>query len=198
MLVPIGSVNPTWPDWEEDLRRCHEVHRMAGIRLHPGYHGYTLESSGFARLLQLASERGLLVQIVLEMEDPRVQHPQLKAPTINPAPLVALLPPLPKARVQLLNSWQWARQPAARALLTMGNVTHDIAGLEGVGAIGRVLEGRQGYVGNKVPIERIVFGSHAPFFPLESTLIRMFESRLTLPQMRTIMETNAHRLIAVA
>ena len=24
MLTAIGSINPAWPDWEEDLRRCHE------------------------------------------------------------------------------------------------------------------------------------------------------------------------------
>ena len=116
---------------------------MPGIRLHPGYHGYALDAPEFATLLRRATERGLLVQIALEMEDPRVQHPLLKAPTISPAPLVSLLKGLPTARVQLLNSWQWTRQPAARALLAMDNVTHDIAGLEGVGALGRILAGRR-------------------------------------------------------
>lgn len=197
-LVPFGSVNPMWPEWEEDVRRCHEVHRMPGLRLHPGYHGYALNHPNFAQLLRLATERGLLVQIALEMEDTRVQHPAIKAPPVNPAPLVALLKEIPHARVQLLNSWQWTRQAPARALLTMENVTHDIAGLEGVGSVGRMLEGRHWYLTGQAALSRVLFGSNAPYFPVEAMLLRMFESPLTLAQMQAIMEKNARRLLARA
>lgn len=194
MLRPVGSVNPMWPGWQEDLRRCHEVHRMHAVRLHPGYHGYGVEHAEFERLLRAAAERGLLVQIALEMEDVRVQHPLLKAPPVNPAPLVRLLPTLPAARVQLLNSWAWTRQAAARPLLELENVTHDIAGLEAVGGVRRMLEGNHWYYGGKVALERLLFGSHVPYFPVEATLLRMFESRLSAAQLAAVLENNARRV----
>lgn len=69
MMLPFGSVNPTLPDWEDDLRRCHEAHRMPGIRLHPTYHGYTLADPRFAHLLTLTAKAKLVVQIVTWLDD---------------------------------------------------------------------------------------------------------------------------------
>ena len=50
ILIPFGTVNLAWPDWEEDLRRCHEVYRMPGIRLYPTYQTFDLNHIEFPRL----------------------------------------------------------------------------------------------------------------------------------------------------
>jgi uncharacterized protein len=62
-------MNPKLPDWEEDLRRCHENHHTVGIRLYPNYHGHRLGDPAFAKLLSMAADRKIMVQIALSMED---------------------------------------------------------------------------------------------------------------------------------
>lgn len=195
LLVPFGSVNPVWPDWEEDLRRCGEGYGMPGIRLYPGYHGYALEHPDFRRLLEAATERGMIVQIALEMEDSRVHHPVVDAPDASAAALPGILREIPGARVQVLNGNGAIRSRRVSEELREAGVAVEISSLEGVGAVGKLLAGNlvNGLAG--WPVERVLFGSHAPFFPVENGLLKLFESPLSREQMVAVMRGNARRLL---
>ena len=195
MLVPIGSVNPAWPDWQEDLRRCHEQYRMPGVRLYPAYHGYTLDHPEVVKLLAAAAKRGMLVQIVLRLEDERVHHAALDVGSINLAPLVEALQKVPDAKAQLLNAAGSILGNNLPALVRDTKVTFDIAAIEGNGGIGRVLDGKLLSFRAAIPVERLLFGSHAPFFPCESALLKLFESPLGLEQLQPLMNGNARRLM---
>jgi predicted TIM-barrel fold metal-dependent hydrolase len=175
------------PDWEEDLRRCHEDHKMPGIRLHPNYQGYKLDDPVFARLLDLAAERGLLVQLVVTMEDERTQHPLMRVPHVDVAPLLALLGSRSKLRIILLNWSRGVSSSLAAKLSVAGQVYFDIATVEGVGGVSNLLK--------QVPAERVVFGSYAPFFYFESALLKLKESVLSDAQAKAIRTGNARRLL---
>jgi hypothetical protein len=195
LFVPIGSVNPAWADWEEDLRRSHEQYHMSGVRLYPAYHGYTLDQPQFQRLLGQAARRGMLVQIVLRMEDERVHHAATSIPPVKIGPLTEVLQKAPGAKVQLINSAGPLLGNDVSALVRETEVTFDIAATEGNGGVGRLIEGKNPSYRGAVPVERLVFGSHAPFFPCESALMKLFESPLTLEQLDKLMHANARRLI---
>jgi predicted TIM-barrel fold metal-dependent hydrolase len=196
VLVPIGSVNPAWPDWQEDLRLCHDQYRMPGVRLYPAYHGYTLDHAEFARLIGEAAKRGLLVQIALRLEDERVHHQAISIPLVNVSPLVELLKKVPEAKVQLIDSAGPLLGNNVSALVRETQVTFDIAACEGNGGVGRLIEGTNPSYRGAIPVDRLTFGSHAPFFPCESALMKLFESPLSLEQLDKLMHANARRLIA--
>ncbi len=187
LLVPFGSVNPALPDWEEDLRRCHEEHRMPGIRLHPNYGGYAVTDREFERLLRMAAERGLLVQLAVRMQDERVHHWLTKVPPVNPTPLAALARSIPRLRLVMLGALQTIPAPWAQDLAGTGRVAFDIAMLEGVGAVAFAIE--------SLGIQSLVFGTHAPLFYIESASLKLRESDLSAQQLRAIRHENAQRLL---
>ncbi len=188
LLVPFGSVNPKLPDWEDDLRRCVEEHHMPGIRLHPNYHGYNLDDPDFARLLRLAAERGLIVQLALLMEDERTMHPLLRVEPTNVTPLFDATKQAPGLRLVLLNSQSVLRGRALAGLLAAGEVYVEIAMLEGVGGVANLLA--------QTPLNRVLFGSYTPLFYFESALLKLQESPLSEEQLGAIRRDNARRLLA--
>lgn len=215
-FLPFGTVNLSWPDWQEDLRRCHEVHKMKGIRLYPSYQTFDLTHPDFPLLLSEVSKRKMMLQIVGDMEDSRNHHPIVLTRDFSFGPLIDLLKNDRQARVQLL---YWNHRISAKQLdefIEKTNVVFDTARIETNGGVEALLEGNKnqrervftfgglermvseipwGRNGNPVPAERISFGSHAPFFPVEANLLKLFESDLTLDQSKAIMEANATRLL---
>lgn len=188
LLLPFGAVNPRLPDWEEDLRRCHEEFGMPGVRLHPNYHGYKLDDPLVPPLLSQAAERGLIVQLAVTMEDERTQHPLVQVAHVDLAPLAEIVKRTPKLRLVLLNAFRSLRPEVRDQLVAAGQVYFEIATLEAVGGVEKLI--------GQIPGERILFGSYAPLFYFESALLKLQESLLGNVQLAAIREMNAKRLLA--
>lgn len=186
-LLPFGSVNPKLPDWQEDLRRCHDEHGMPGIRLHPNYHGYGLRDPVFAELLALAAQRGLIVQLALRMEDERTHHPLLRLPPVDAAPLAGIVMAEPGLRLVILHWKDLLGPEQLRRLSAAGRVYFEISMLEGLGNLASLVE-------NVSPL-RVLFGSNSPLFYFESALFKVREAGLDEQQQRAVFAENARLLL---
>ena len=180
-LIPVGSINPTLPDWQRDLRQCLQEYKMHAIRLHPNYHGYTLADPRFEELLKLASTAGRLIQIAVAMEDRRTQHPLVHVADVDLSPLPGLLKTHQGARVQLLNY-----RPKAADLESLGECSQlffDTSRVDGTDGISKLIK--------SVSPERIMFGTHAPFLIPEAATIRITESHLSAKEQALLMNQTA-------
>jgi predicted TIM-barrel fold metal-dependent hydrolase len=187
LLAPFGSVNPKLPDWQEDVRRCAKDYRMPGIRLHPNYHGYEVTDPVFPELLHVAAANSLIVQLVVCMEDLRTQHPLMRVPPVDLSRLAQVVKSQPSTRLLLLNWWPSLRGERIRALADAGEVYFDVAMLEGIEGVARLVE--------QIPPERILFGSHSPFFYFEAALLKVQESGLPEGTKTMLFEGNARRIL---
>lgn len=158
---------------------------MRVIRLHPNYHGHTIESPAFRELLAFAVKHRLVVQVVTQMEDERTQHPQVRVTAVDLAPLAPIMREMKEARVMLLNA---SAAMVLRHLQDCPNVWLDFAMIEGVGGVGNLLK--------TWPQERLVFGSFAPVFYWESAVLKMRESALDEGQTQAVRSRNAAELLA--
>jgi len=182
-LIPFGAINPKLPDWQEDLRRCREEHRMPGIRLYPNYHGYKLDDAVFPELLAAAASRGLIVQIALAMEDERTQNPLMQVAPVDPAPLLETVKRQTSARVVVLNGNRVTR---AKQLAEAG-VYFDFAMREGIGGVARLV--------GETAASRVMFGSNYPLFYFESAELKLKEAGLPEIEARAIRDENARALL---
>jgi predicted TIM-barrel fold metal-dependent hydrolase len=184
MFLPIGAVNPLLPDWQEDLRRCHETFNMRGIRLHPTYHGYTLDDPRFARLLELAANGGMFVQLVVGLTDGLRGFLQPKTSAVD----IARIP-------KTVGSNRGVR-------LLLSNVRTATAGIAGAARAGSIYvdvghssDGPQlkEYV-DRVTADRVVYGSGAPLFA-PATISKVLEQAKLAPRAAaSISHANAKRL----
>lgn len=181
LLTPFGCVNPTLPDWEDDLRRCHDELGMPGIRLHPNYHGYSLDDARFKELLGMAREFRLLVQLAVSMEDTRTQIARLQTADVDLKPLPGLLHNATGPEVMLLN--YKPRGEVVRELAQAERITFDVARVEGTDGIARLMQATSP--------QRVCFGTHAPFFIYEAALIKVYESQLPAEEIRQLLAANA-------
>jgi predicted TIM-barrel fold metal-dependent hydrolase len=186
LLLPIGTVNPTLPDWEEDVRRCHESFKMPGIRLHPAYHGYALDDPRFARLLALAAERGLFVQLVARLTNERRRFLTPRVTQVDLGPLAQIVSPVRELRLLIVGT-KAAEMLRMKEVLNRSSPYFDFARATDVESLGRLVKG--------VSVERIVYGSASPLMDVRPGSNVLQQAKLTAEEVHAISSGNAPRLI---
>ena len=154
--LPFGTVHLGLPDWQEDVRRCHERYHMRGIRIYPNYHQYSLDGTAAMAFFAECHRRGLVVQIVMSLEDRRTQHPLVRVPAVDPNSLLPAVRRYPDLPLMLLNAFRETPVGKLEPLVRAGRLYVELATLERAAGLERLV--------NVIPASRICYGSNAPLF----------------------------------
>jgi hypothetical protein len=121
------------------------------------------------------------------MEDERTQHPVFRVPAVDLRPLDALLGKVPGLRLQILNAFRGVTLEDAGRIVRAGDVSFDIATLEGVDRLTTLVE--------RIGAERVAFGSHFPLFQIESAVLKLQETKLPREVVSRISGSNAEQVL---
>jgi predicted TIM-barrel fold metal-dependent hydrolase len=113
----------------------------------------------------------------------------MRIPPVDPAPLLDLVKRMPDLRLVLINAGYQGVHKTEHIpeLGKTGSIYFDIARIEGIGAVARLVE--------HTSPSRVVFGSHYPFFYFESSVLKVREAGLPDDQAMAVLEGNARGLL---
>lgn len=102
-LWPMATINPRFPHWEQDLRRCHEILGMKGVRLFPRYHDYDANSPVAIDVATACAEAGLPIFLPHRLEDERQRHWMDPGRTLDLSQVAGLIGAVPDATFVITN-----------------------------------------------------------------------------------------------
>jgi predicted TIM-barrel fold metal-dependent hydrolase len=159
---------------------------MPGIRLHPNYHGYRLDDPRFARLLDLAARRQVIVQFVAWLDDARHKWLTPSSP-VDLQPLVQVITRLPSLRLVIAGGVAKIDDEAIRQLLSSNQAYFDFAHLAATTPLPTLVD--------RTSPSRIVVGSGTPLHPIEPARTKLQEATLSNDRFSAIASRTAAELI---
>lgn len=163
-FMPVANINPVYSDGEEDLIRCAKL-GFKGVKLFPGQHNYGLSCGESVRIMRMAAQYGMFVQIPIYVEDLRQRHNMdimypVEADEIKEAVIKA------PDTVFILSNYPF--ESYAKTLEGVGhNVYYDISRMDCLKSnmIGRMID--------RYGSEKLLFGTGAPLEYIDVQLVKI-------------------------
>jgi len=127
---PYATLNPAYAGWERDLGRCVDL-GFAALRLYPCYHGYSLDGSEAAAIIDAAAEAGLPISLPCRVVDVRQRHWMDVTENLDPMQVLEVAEAHPKATFIVTegilrypaDSETWQRMRAVNYFVEMSRMT---------------------------------------------------------------------------
>jgi predicted TIM-barrel fold metal-dependent hydrolase len=191
-LVTMGTINPTYEQWEDDIRQCQEDMGMKGIRLFPIYHGYAVDGPEARKVLAACVERNLPVSIPSRIEDPRQRNWMDPGETVSAAGIANLMAAVPGATVYITNLRggmgnlpMWRSEAVKNQHWYVDLSLSEVHG--GLDLLARQSGGKH-----------LIFGTHVPFSYSGAALVKRSVLQLDEDAMEEMSSGNAVRTLGIA
>jgi predicted TIM-barrel fold metal-dependent hydrolase len=187
-LLPVGTVNPGLRNWHADAQESIARWNLAGVRLHPSYHGYALDADQVTALADWLAERHLPLFLATFIDEERFQHPAMRAAAVPVASIIELIRRAPRTTVVLNNLFPEEVEMILQATgLSLENVAIDVTALD------KPFDGLQNII-NRFGSARLVYGSQMPFLYPEASLALVRANGFAENDVNAVLENNWRNL----
>lgn len=162
----VMTVNPMLPAWRDDIHRAIHDLDIAGVRIHPGYHGYTILDKCMKELMELLRKLNLPLFLTMRMEDERATY-LLHPEQVTWAQVGDFILRYPENVILLCNFRMNELRAIQEQIKACKNVYADCSGIkDGVFALETICE--------EYGLEdRLVYGSLCTISCLKSTILTL-------------------------
>ena len=186
-LIPFAVLKPNFTAWEDDLERCLDEFRMAGVVLYPNYHRYHLNGGLLDPLMHEAAQRSFPVCVQAWLEDPRRQFGREIIAPVEAAEIGDLARAYPEATVVGLGVR--IGQPAQIGDPLPDNFYFDTSNYERMNEL-------EDWVGQSGP-EKMLFGSNFPLYNYLANVDKLAKADLKPEDKDTIAGETARRILGI-
>ena len=191
-FLPFAIINPIYAGWKRDLDICISTMGIKGIRLYPKYHDYELTDPACIELVNMASDRGLVVALTLRMADSRSRSWMDIDKEWNLADVIPIIKEVPDARFLILNIANGIHvNEEETALFKNSNVKFDTSG-RNIYNLGALI--------NKFGKDMFALGTHSPILDYLTGLLRiesLRESEADEATMELLRSGNAKKILGL-
>jgi len=185
-LIPVGTINPAFPGWEDDLKECVESLGARAIKLFPAYHDYKFNEDACANAVLRITHHGLPVILSHMFEDPRVHHWLLTMRVPEAQEVAEFLKKFPGGRIVLAS----CTFPVAAQIVKLAGESRfcvETSKLEGpVQCVQRLVE--------MIGPERVLLGTAMPFMNPSGALMAAQQPEISWEAKAAILGGNAERI----
>lgn len=183
-LRPVMVINPLLADWMERLSEYRKSGSVNAVKIFPAYHGFKVVSSTMGCFLEELEAARTVLMLQVRIEDERSQYPRMQVPALDTREIIRLANNHPGCNIICLCA-------SAREIKNMTgaakNIYADISYADGLNVIPFLLR--------EIPADRILFGSHTPFFCTESARMKMSGGGIPESDAKMIFSENILKLL---
>ena len=163
------TINPRLPEYRQDIDKGIRQLAVRGVKIFPGYHGYSLQDEALEELCAILAGCGLPLFVVVRLEDERLNYIMKPVPP-SKGEICGFIRNHRQNTIVLLSMLYGELTACRDCILEAENVFFDTSGIRNLFGIEQLAE--------SFPAEKIMYGSQFPLYCLKSSFLMVDRAQI--------------------